>query len=303
MTEGSGWPRPRAETVTALPSLARVFARAAVTGRRSGAGDLPDRTLRIDGLAVERDRLTAYQRLCGYDVGDALPPTYPHVLGFPLQAALMARGDFPLALPGMVHLENRVTAHRALTADEALTLSVHAERLRPHPKGRVVDLVTEAWAAGEPVWRGRSVYLSRGPGTPDASYGDPPPPFPAGEPVALWSLPSGLGRQYAAVSGDVNPIHLHPLTARAMGFPRHIVHGMWTYARVLAALGRAAQEPGTSAVWFTRPVFLPARVALVLGRQDGGAEDVTAGLRSATERDLTHLVLRLRTEGPAAPAR
>ena len=35
-----------------------------------------------------------------------------------------------------------------------------------------------------------------------------------------------------------------------MGFPRAIAHGMWTYARTLAALGRTSLGPSSSSVWF-----------------------------------------------------
>ena len=50
------------------------------------------------------------------------------------------------------------------------------------------------------------------------------------------SLGGDLGRRYAAVSGDRNPIHMHSLSAKALGFPGAIAHGMWTKARCLAAL-------------------------------------------------------------------
>jgi hypothetical protein len=43
-------------------------------------------------------------------------------------------------------------------------------------------------------------------------------------------------------------------------------------------------------VWFTRPVFLPSTVELVVGRDAG---TVTAGLRSAKDPATGHLVLTL----------
>ena len=51
---------------------------------------------------------------------------------------------------------------------------------------------------------------------------------------------SDLGRQYAAVSGDRNPIHLFDLTAMPLGFRHHIAHGMWSKARCLAELAEPA---------------------------------------------------------------
>ncbi|MFG2607261.1 MaoC family dehydratase [Streptomyces sp. NPDC048514] len=76
--------------------------------------------------------------------------------------------------------------------------------------------------------------------------------------VAEWSIAGDVGRRYGAASGDRNPIHLHPLTARLFGFPRAIAHGMWTVARCLAAHG----TPGAAVVraGFRAPVLLPGTV-------------------------------------------
>ena len=308
--------------IPSAPALGPLFARAALTQKGRG-GALPSHGLRLAGLEVDRGRLLDYQHLCRFAGGDVLPHTYPHVLGFPLQVALMADRGFPLALPGLVHLENRITVHRRLTAADRLDVTVYAKDLRPHAKGTLVDLVTEVEVSGERVWEGRSTYLRPGRGEGEASGGDATrgerasrgdardgvaPPVPEGPPVGLLRLPEDLGRRYAAVSGDVNPIHLHAWTARAMGFPRALAHGMWTAARTLAALGSRADGPSSSSVWFRKPVLLPSSVELVV---DDGGDTVVAGLVSGRvsgsesgsgaragagqERAREHLVLELRT--------
>lgn len=279
------------ETLVRIPALPMVLARGVLA--RGGGSTLPQTRLRVEEEPVDRDKLRDYQRLCGWPVTDVLPHTYPHVLGFPLQAEVMTRPGFPLALMGLVHVENTITVHRRLGPEERLDLTVYAEGLRPHPKGRVVDLVTEVDVAGERVWEGRSTYLSRGRGDDDAPRGSEAPAAPTGAPVAQWRLPGDLGRSYAGVSGDVNPIHLHPLTARALGFPRAIAHGMWTYARVLAHLGPSVDGPSRSHVWFRKPVLLPGRVELVMERTDSGA---VALLRGPGRRGKEHLVLTLETD-------
>jgi acyl dehydratase len=286
--------------LAAAPSLARLYARAAVTARGRG-GDLPAVRLRLDGVAVGRDALLRYQHACGFAGSDVLPHTYPHLLGFPLHIALMTDRSFPLALPGLVHLENRITVHRRLSADDRLDLAVHAENLFAHPRGRVVDLVTVVDAGGERVWEGRSTYLRRGPGDPQAAPREEPPPAPAGRPVGVVRVPRGQGRAYAALSGDVNPIHLHPLTARAMGFPRAIAHGMWSVARTLAVLGPGSSGPSTSAVWFGRPLLLPGTVDV---RVEERGDDTVATLSPADEQGRPHLTLTLRRlgTGPRPPA-
>ena len=275
--------------VGSAPALGPLFARAALTQKGRG-GELPRYGLRLAGVEVDRGRLLDYQHLCRFAGGDVLPHTYPHLLGFPLQVALMADRSFPLPLPGLVHLENRITVHRLLTADDRLDLTVHAADLRPNTKGTLVDLVTEVDVDGERVWDGRSTYLRRGRRDTNAVAGQQAPAFPAGAPAGLLRLPEGLGRAYAAVSGDVNPIHLHSLSARTMGFPRAIAHGMWTAARTLATLGPVASGPSTSTVWFRKPVLLPSTVELVV---DDGGDVVVAGLRSGRETVREHLVLTL----------
>ena len=278
------------ETLPGMPSPAGLLVRAALLAKLPRGNSVPDRTLVVEDVRVDRERLAAYQRLTGYDVGDTLPQPYPWVLAFPVQTALMARRDFPVPLPGMVHLANRVTTHRRLDAAEPLTLSVTAGALSPHRHGRTLEMRLEAQVGGELVWECDSVYLSRGHGTADAPRRERRPELPDGPAVGRWRLPEDLGRSYAGVSGDVNPIHLYTITAKGMGFPRQITHGMWTYARTLAALGRTSLGPSSSQVWFTRPVFLPSTVELVVSRS-GSA--VTAGLRSAKDPAKGHLVLIL----------
>lgn len=85
---------------------------------------------------------------------------------------------------------------------------------------------------------------------------------------AEWQLAGDVGRRYGAASGDRNPIHLHPLTARLFGFPRAIAHGMWTVARCLAEHG--TPDAAVVRAEFRAPVLLPGTVAY--GAGDGRFE-------------------------------
>ena len=152
------------ETLSGMPSTAGLFVQAALTAKLPRGDTVPERTLVVNDVQVDRARLAAYQRLTGYAVDDTLPQPYPWVLAFPVQTALMARRDFPVPLPGLVHLSNRVTTHRRLDAGDALTLSVTAGALRPHRRGRTLDVRLEAHVGDELAWECDSVYLSRGHG-------------------------------------------------------------------------------------------------------------------------------------------
>ncbi|WP_240770117.1 MaoC/PaaZ C-terminal domain-containing protein [Nocardioides sp. GY 10127] len=224
--------------------------------------------VRIDAEAAGR-----YAELCGFAPRDAVPLTYPHLLGFDLQLGLMAEPAFPAPALGLVHVENRITASRRLHPGEVVDVEVSVGPARPHRSGRVFDFVTTVCDAesGEVAWEESSSYLHRSNGQPDApGLLDLPQVPPTG---TVWKLPADLGRRYASVAGDWNPIHVHPWTAKAFGFPRAIAHGMWTMARCVASFENRLPPACTVEVGFRKPVLLPGSVAFGSRlRPDGGLD-------------------------------
>ena len=163
-------------------------------------------------------------------------------------------------------------------------LEVRAADLRAHPKGRTFSLVVTASVGGEPVWTETGTLLHRGGGDPSAARAAGPEPVGRAVPATVeWRLPGDLGRRYAAVSGDRNPIHMHPLTARAFGFPRPIAHGMWSMARCLAQLEGRLDERLEATVSFRRPVPLPGRVRFAADHRNDGS--IGFALRGPGETD------------------
>lgn len=276
---------------TVLPGYARA-ARQLLAARLPGVpgsgsaaqAALPATTLTCGGLTVDRDHVAAYSRLCGFPLRDTLPATYPHVLVFGMHMELMTAKAFPFPVVGMVHIANTITQHRAIGADETLHATVHAENLRGHAKGRQFDLVSQVHSDGEPVWRETSTMLHRGPAGPD------PDPGPQLEVVpgsgARFRLPGDLGRRYAGVSGDVNPIHLSLPTAKVFGFPRQIAHGMWSAARCLAALDDRLSSAVSVEVAFKKPVLLPGTVAFAARHGERGWEFSLTSPRSGAPHVL-----------------
>ncbi|MFG3128960.1 MaoC family dehydratase [Streptomyces tendae] len=265
---------PTTSTLTGVPALAPLLARGALLSplrRPRPDADFPRTRLVLPGLRVDLARLAAYERACGFATGaDALPVTYPHVLGFPLAMRLMSGRDFPLPLLGLVHTSIGITRRTALPSTAEYELTVHVEGLAPHRRGTEATVVTEARTGGDLVWESRSTYLARHrttarpPAAGEAPAGEREP-LPA---RAEWRLAGDVGRRYGAASGDRNPIHLHPLTARLFGFPRAIAHGMWTVARCLAEHG--TPDAVVVRAQFRAPVLLPGTVAY--GAEDGRFE-------------------------------
>ncbi|NUV87675.1 hypothetical protein G6W61_15865 [Streptomyces sp. KAI-26] len=290
-----------------MTSLATSLVRGAVTSpfRRAGRPDatLPAERLTLPAAPAAPGPLAAYRTICGFpEAGDrggagpgdagpgVLPLTYPHVLAFPLAMRLMTGRGFPLPVVGLVHTWFEACGHRAVRADETIQLTLYAEELTAHRRGTEVTMVTEARVDGELVWESRSGYLSRHATEAGAGERREEADTEALPALREWRLPGDLGRRYGAVSGDRNPIHLHPLTARLFGFPRAIAHGMWTVARCLAEA--ESDGPGrqlrTVRADFKAPVLLPATV--VYAADPGGN---AFALRSSSGRvHLTGAVTR-----------
>ncbi len=303
-------------TLDSSPRILPLYARAAaqlipgasllpfIPGRGK---DVPDLELSLAGVRPDPEAVAAYAKVCGFSLRDHLPPTYPHVLAFPLHMAVMADGRFPFGAVGLVHVENRIVQHRPIGLDEELKLCVRPTPLQPHPRGRTFTLVSEVSAGGEKVWEEVSTMLRRGGGKaaepaarvaakaaaggergagaettePAATGTEPVEPAAAGE----WRLGGDLGRRYAAVSGDRNPIHLHSLAAKPLGFPGAIAHGMWTKARCLAALESRLPDAFAAEVRFRKAILLPARVEFL---SDAAGEEIAFAVRDA-KRHAPHL--------------
>jgi hypothetical protein len=235
--------------------------------RKAPARDFTGLAYRREQVVAERARVDAYAAVCGFPRKDVVPLTFPHMLAFPLHMAIMSDPAFPYPAIGMVHVENTIAAHRAIGVGEAVDVTTEVGTPRPHAKGVLLDFVTTVSSDGETAWESTSTYLRRG----RSVDGDAAPGLVVLDPPTggvEWRLPANLGRTYASVSGDANPIHLYPLTAKALGFPRQIAHGMWTKARSIAAIENRLPEAVTVEVAFKKPVFLPGTVAFARRQDD-----------------------------------
>jgi acyl dehydratase len=285
-------------TLDSSPSILPLYARAAlpmIPGASllpfvpGGGGEIPDGLdIELTGVTAKPDDVAAYAKVCGFALRDTLPPTFPHMLAFPLHMAVMSDGSFPFGAVGLVHVENSIAQHRPIGIDEEMTIRVRPTKLRPHLRGKTFSLETEVLVDGEPVWESTSTMLRRGSSNGEnalvpamreqvrsVDFESLPGDAPA---AAEWKLPGDLGRRYAGVSGDRNPIHMHSLTAKPLGFPGAIAHGMWTKARALAQLESELPDSFEVEVRFRKPVLLPARVEFV---EQGSGKEILFAVRDA----------------------
>lgn len=274
-----------------LQPLSNSFIQAALRRKVTGT-QLPNVGLR-SWVSVDTDKLAAYRKTCGFKEASLLPPTFAHVLAFPLQMQLMTQKEFPFPLLGLIHTANRIRIHRPLGGITQLYVSVQATELQPHAKGATFNLMTQVEDGLGLLWEEESTMLCKGvelgvaESEATATAASPDESYPVSE-LTRWEAPADIGRQYAKVSGDYNPIHLSAASAKLFGFPKAIAHGMWLKARTLAAMEDHLPASNVEmAVEFHKPVRLPGHVALFTSAAGSHGQ-----LRVEGEPGIVHLTGR-----------
>ncbi|MHC8304037.1 MaoC family dehydratase [Pseudomonas sp. PB3P13] len=271
-------------TLEREPGLPASYAQAAMRRKITGTA-LPETGLRC-WVDVDPKRLADYRKVCGFADSSLLPPTYPHILAFALQMQVLTAKDFPFPLLGLIHLSNRIRLIRPMGGVHRGRVSVRVANLQPHAKGATFDLLTTLEDQLGTLWEAESQMLCRGAKLDGEPIEDVLASTLSVTEVSRWKAPADIGRQYANVSGDYNPIHLSAASAKLFGFPTAIAHGLWNKARTLAALDQHLPTANVEiAVQFRKPVRLPSEVTLLASAagSSGDFQLIGAG-------DLEHMV-------------
>ncbi len=219
------------------------------------------------GVRADARRLDRYRAVCGYPDADVVPAAWLETLFLGPMAAIVLSDHFPLSPLGLIHIGQVIVLRRPIEIGEAFDAVARLSAVRETSRGFELDLALELRAGADMPWTGLATLLSRNSATRarvrrDAATEGRFVAADAGWSATDLSLPSDLGRRYARASGDWNPHHLWPMTARVLGYRRPIAHGMWTLGRALAMPACQLAVPWVAEAKFRRPVFLPGRVTL-----------------------------------------
>jgi acyl dehydratase len=241
-----------------MPSLPLLLGKAAFKSGTYRLGDvLPKLEVRVGQLQLDSDHVQRYRDVCGF-TSNRIPATYLFVIAFPLFIRIMLDKNFPLRAMGQVHLRNKITMHRPIPIDCPLSVCASVGSADLTSRGLEWNIDTTVEANGQLVWSSQSTFLHR------CNTPIKPQPIVKTSPSGnsqQWSFSADMGRRYAWISGDFNPIHLTNISAKVLGFKRAIAHGMYSKARCLAALDSMIPDAGYSVdVSFGKPLFLPSTV-------------------------------------------
>jgi acyl dehydratase len=252
----------------------------------------PPILLSTDGVRVKAAHLRRYREICGIADDGRLPYTYLHVLAMPLHMRLFVHQQFPVKVLGLIHLRNVIRQRQPIVADSKLDLRVSCESLRETDSGQEYDVVTRCEVSGQLVWEEISTMLARR-ATPGKRPSIERAQRDAERVVQEQTIATAanIGRRYALVSGDFNPIHLFDRTAQAFQFKQTVVHGMWSLAHCIGLAANSLPDaPIELDAQFKLPIYLPGEVVFRQQRVEGGT-DLSL---STPKGDRLHLIVRAR---------
>ncbi|MEN9774708.1 MAG: hypothetical protein RL322_1778 [Pseudomonadota bacterium] len=277
---------PVSVALPGMPGRWSTLLRLAMTaprGARPARSVVQPHAWTVPDLWIDSDRMRRYQSLCGgLETSSTVPPLFPQVLAFPLLMHDLASSRYPWSALGVVHLGNDIEASRPIQPGEVLNVTLRGGGLISHPRGQAFETQLQFNQGEIEVWRSTQTFLRLGVRNPVGPAWDEQRALggkvsDAGHPathalvrIGAFDAPSQIGRRYAPISGDFNPIHLSKWSARMLGFDQAIAHGLWSLARALAVLGIEAPQAGHRLrTVFASPIRLPSSVSVWALREGG----------------------------------
>lgn len=261
-----------------IPSKMIGYLNSVILPRRAfRQGDaLPQINVTRRRFKIDKNHLSKFRQMCGWEPSEYLPFVYPLSLSFHYHLGIFAHRDFPCSLRMLLGLRNHVVQRRRIQVEEILDLSTRTLGLRVLPKGVEFDIHTQFSSAGESVWESVHAYYLRG------NFGgrDSPPvteylePLDSSEFEIKWDAPNGGGLEFGRLSGDLNPVHYFTPWARGLGFKRDFCHTQRIISDCIQRLPNASGITNVETlrldIAFKGPVYYDSRLVMKGARKSGG---------------------------------
>eukprot|EP00879_Flechtneria_rotunda_P006731 GHRR01007072.1.p1 GENE.GHRR01007072.1~~GHRR01007072.1.p1 ORF type:complete len:337 (+),score=120.13 GHRR01007072.1:178-1188(+) len=247
----------------------------------------------ITPTAISPKRLRSFKSLAGWPTldGSSVPMMFLMAESFKLVMQVLTLPSFPVSVLGtVVNKRARYSYFRKVDASEQLTYSCTLnptvrETISGHAE---FDLLLEAVShdRGDVVWQAVLTLVLMKPRTSKKKEGDKAAgqqqSAEASKIFDTWQLPENTGRAYAALDGDISPMHLYKVTAILMGFPSPVANVHLLSAKAEASI--ACKKAGTAEpaapfsleLEFKKPTLLPNKLSLA-GTGDFSVAAAAAG--------------------------
>lgn len=222
-------------------------------------------TLTFNDCHIDSKKLEKYNVFYGRkSQKETVTASYIHLLVFRPQLKFLLNKALPFPVMGLVHMFNDIILHKRILVNDKIDIKISVKDFHQGKKGKELTLHTEVIRQGELVWESFSGYLYPSKKKHQKSSVNPVAKTPVDSDVkSIWNLPSNLGRRFALLSGDANPIHTYKLAAKLFGFKQAIAHGMCMALKCeheLAKLRHDSSPLRRLYVEFKKPIYLPNSV-------------------------------------------
>jgi len=254
-----------------------------------------EKTVKINSKHCDQyHRLTKWQN----GIAAIVHPNYVQTLSLSMQLDMMVSNPFPFKPMGLVHVANKIDVHFLPEQNASLKLKTAFGKVFYHRRGWLFEVQTSAEVDQVQAIMGTSYYLARRRHSSEANKHFQSEAKKAGQGLPSWIddivqdalegedevtscmsavseslvFSDDIGRKYAKVSGDYNPIHLYPYTAKLLGFKKAIAHGMYSKALAVSKVAQHTQFYKRSCsikCVFMLPIMLPLNTELLIQGPQG----------------------------------
>ena len=209
-------------------------------------------------VKIDQDNLSKYKTFL--HLKSEIPLSYFYLMAQRAQAALMLKKEFTIAIPGLIHVSNKLEQINSIDYSIPFDLKTSVTAEFKNEGALVPKFTVEFWQKGIKVMTCLSTYLAKRKGgmkrtktkTDFSSIANP-------NHSVNWEIPNNLGKAYGRASGDKNPLHSSDFFAKLIGFDSSILQGWYGVSRIVKECEEKNNEVYKSIeVDFRSPIFLPS---------------------------------------------
>ena len=171
----------------------------------------------------------------------------------------------PSKLLGLIHISSEFKVHAPQNWLLPTDVEVEIKQVESTDKGLVYEVETRVFQHDELTIVNTNTMLDK-----DRNYkpvkitSNKHEELEICKPLSSTGIGFKTALKYAWLSKDLNPIHLHPILARAFGLRSALIHGMFNAHYCLSELNKRKLYNQTDNVKleFNRPCFMPNQVFL-----------------------------------------
>ena len=252
-----------------IASMARILQKRSA---KKANFEFPYLNVIMENASIDRANLLLYRNLTGYEDDGKLPVLYPHAIASPIYMFMLSQKEFPLNLLGALHLKNRIISYRKISEKETFSIDVRMGKVRILSNGIEFDFSVILSQRDEILWKGVSTWFKRGnfgQSNEKLNTFDTLTPIGRGQLMCELEIPEDIGKRFAKVTGDYNPIHISPLMARLFGLKRNIIHAMWFCGFIGSKLFHLNKiNPIQIDLAFRSPIFVGSKATVISEARD-----------------------------------